>query len=296
MTRGRSLELYFVDGRPDGMLTAEVFNWTGHVLKIPRITLPEGLKRPEARQTGVYILLGTDDDGPLAYIGETQDMADRIRDHAAKKDWWETAILITAAGDALHKAHVKYLESRLVERAREAGAMRLENGNTPPRASLNEAGISNMEGYLDVLHMVLPAIGVDLFRSGVRHSDRREDGQAELTPQFHLSLSKENISAMAELKGDEWIVKAGSGIRFEWIAQRHDYKTIYDALFEGGVAVRHADTARFVEDFAFSSPSAAASVISGRSANGRTAWRTKSGKTYAEWEAQQLLDLLKGDA
>ena len=33
--KGRSLELYFIDGRPDGMLTAEVFNWTGHVLSRP---------------------------------------------------------------------------------------------------------------------------------------------------------------------------------------------------------------------------------------------------------------------
>lgn len=31
-SRGQSLELYFIDGAPDGMLTAKIFNWTGHVL------------------------------------------------------------------------------------------------------------------------------------------------------------------------------------------------------------------------------------------------------------------------
>lgn len=36
---GRSLDLFFVDGRPEGMLTAEVFHWTGHVLRFPRIQL-----------------------------------------------------------------------------------------------------------------------------------------------------------------------------------------------------------------------------------------------------------------
>jgi len=34
-TKPQSLELFFIDGKPDGMLTAEVFNWTGHVLMTP---------------------------------------------------------------------------------------------------------------------------------------------------------------------------------------------------------------------------------------------------------------------
>ena len=48
ITKGQSLELFFIDGRPDGMLTAEVFNWTGHVLMTPRTQLADALKRREA--------------------------------------------------------------------------------------------------------------------------------------------------------------------------------------------------------------------------------------------------------
>ena len=142
-TSGRSLELYFVDGHPDGMLTAEVFNWTGHVLRIPRTQLAEGLSRPLARQTGVYVLLGEDDGGPLGYIGETENMSQRIAQHAREKDWWNVVVLITTAGDSLHKAHVKYLEARLLEVATEARVRRLENGNVPTGASLNEAATAN---------------------------------------------------------------------------------------------------------------------------------------------------------
>src|SRR5262249_26690743 len=103
---GQSLELFFIDGRPDGMLTAEVFNWTGHVLLTPRTQISEALKRQEARYTGVYILFGENDEGPLAYIGEGDDISDRIRSHAIKKDWWTSAALITSAANNLHKAHV----------------------------------------------------------------------------------------------------------------------------------------------------------------------------------------------
>ena len=56
--QGRSLELFFIDGKPDGMLTAEVFNWTGHVLVTPRTQISEALKRKEARYTGIYLLFG----------------------------------------------------------------------------------------------------------------------------------------------------------------------------------------------------------------------------------------------
>ena len=85
--QGRSLELYFIDGRPDGMLTAEVFNWTGHVLMTPRTQLADALRRKEADYTGVYLLLGENDQGPLAYIGEGEAISDRIRNHDSKKDW-----------------------------------------------------------------------------------------------------------------------------------------------------------------------------------------------------------------
>ena len=108
MSLGRSLELFFIDGRPDGMLTAEVFNWTGHVLRIPRTQIKQGLDRPESKHTGVYVLLGQIDGEATAYIGEAENMRVRIAQHVSGKDWWDEAILVSTTGDMLHKAHVKY--------------------------------------------------------------------------------------------------------------------------------------------------------------------------------------------
>lgn len=85
--QGRSLELFFIDGKPDGLLTAEVFNWTDHILMTPRTQISEALKRKEARYTGIYLLFGENDGEPLTYIGEGEDVSDRIRTHDIKKDW-----------------------------------------------------------------------------------------------------------------------------------------------------------------------------------------------------------------
>ncbi|WP_205520480.1 GIY-YIG nuclease family protein [Tropicibacter sp. Alg240-R139] len=275
------------------MLTAEVFNWTGHVLRIPRTRLAEGLARPEARQTGVYLLLGEDSSGELAYIGETEDMAQRLSQHARERDWWDEAVLITTYGDALHKAHVKYLESNLVNAALGAGNRRLENGNKPAGASLNEAATANMESFLETLHMVLPAIKVDLFRSGRRGSEVDLDQGTPLPEgqEFILRVPKHGIEARAILANQEMIVQAGSRIRENWVGDRkHNthYWKIHDTIKQGGLIIASDDGAVLAQPFAFSSPSAAAAVITGRAANGRTAWKTPTGQSYAEWEEERL--------
>ncbi len=293
MGKGRSLELYFVDGKPDGMLTAEVFNWTGHVLKIPRTRIADALKRPETEYTGVYILLGDAEGQPQAYIGEAEDLKARIRGHVAKKDWWETAVLITSAANNLHKAHVKYLEARLVELALEAKQMPLENGNAPARSSLSESGVANMEGFLDTLMMVLPAIQVDMFVNKSFEKSAARSTTAELPPAlFELSTPKRGVQATAELRDGEIVVLAGSIARAQW-PRKHGlnrgYQKLHSDLIELEMLKVSGEHAVFANDYAFSSPSAAAAILNGRAANGRTAWKLKgTNKTYADWEAEQL--------
>ncbi|SFR37564.1 protein of unknown function [Yoonia tamlensis] len=300
---GRSLELFFVDGRADGMLTAEVFNWTGHVLRTPRTQIKEALARPEAGFTGVYVLIGEDQNGPRAYIGEAEDMRIRLRDHVTNKDWWDDAILISSAANNLHKAHIKYLESRLVEIARDVAHTPLENGNTPPRSSLNEAARANMESFLDTLMMVLPAIRVDLFLSKKSSSKSFESAssdeankigsQSNTETRFHLKAGKGEIVATATLRLGEFIVHKGSRAS---IAVRSSCSegTIRkrQQLLNAKSVVENDGWLEFVDDFAFRTPSGAADFINGYSTNGRIAWRElETGKTFADWEAAQLDDV-----
>ena len=287
---GRSLELFFVDGRADGMLTAEVFNWTGHVLRTPRTQIKEALARPEAGFTGVYVLIGEDENGPRAYIGEAEDMRVRLRDHVANKDWWDDAILISSAANNLHKAHIKYLESRLVEIARNDAHTALENGSSPPRSSLNEAARANMESFLDTLMMVLPAIRVDLFLSKKRSVKAQLDTpQPSGSVRFTLTLPRYDLKAQAILIDGEMVVLAGSGARAKWITKGHNSEKLYNALIADGTIVVQGDAARFVQDYAFSSPSAAAAIITGRAANGRKEWKeSQTGLSYHDWETNLI--------
>ena len=147
---GKSIRLYLADGTPGGLLTAEIMNWTGHVVAAPRSDLAGLLRRPEASRTGIYLLLGDDPDslgGSLAYIGEGDDVGKRLYQHARAedqggKDFWDRAIMLTSKDANLTKAHARYLESRFITLASQARRSRLINGTAPAPLPLPEADVS----------------------------------------------------------------------------------------------------------------------------------------------------------
>lgn len=277
------------------MLTAEIFNWTGHVLLTPRIRLAEALKRTEAGYTGVYILLGYSEGSNLvrAYIGESEDVSERIRNHDSNRDWWTQAVLITSAANSLNKAHVKYLESRLVEEAKRAGRMNLENGNTPPRPSLSESAEANMEQFVDYVLTVLPAIRVDGFLVKTRVASESQTSPQPLTDpaaKFSLRLANGEVNATAYLRNGEFVVQPGSIGRPHWIGVEHNYQKLFDELVESGVYAEDGPYRKFTKAVAFTSPSAAGAVLNGRATAGPIAWvlAAEPTKTYKQWEAEQL--------
>ena len=290
-----TLELFFIDGKPDGMLTAEVFGWTGHILVAPRTRLAEALKRKESSYTGVYILLGELNEEPVCYIGEGESIANRIKSHDAKKDWWTKVVLITSAANNLHKAHVQYIESRLVQSGIAASNAKLQNNNNPSLPSLSEAAQANMECFIDQLMMVLPAIRVDLFTSKAKPDDSETLHQSHAAQEnqvFELTLKKLDIKATAILDGGEFVVQKGSLARINYIGKRnkrHSYWRLYDKLVEKGVLVDQGKHKVFSQSYAFSSTSAAGAVCNGRPTAGPLAWKIKeTGQTYKDWEAATL--------
>ena len=296
--RGRSLELYFVDGRPDGLLTAEVFNWTGHVLRVPRPQIKEAFSRPEASYTGVYLLLGEKAETPAIYVGEAEDMRARIKDHIINKDWWDTAVFITSASNSLNKAHVKYLESRLVEIAGSLRVTALDNASMPPRSSLNEAGRANMESFLETLRIVLPAVGIDSFLDKAVKRERMKEAETgeSRPPKFILATPKHGVRAEAEIIDGQVVVLAGSRARKDQTVSDDRalgfLKRKRAELLASGVLVEEGENLVFTENYAFKSPSGAGDVLNGRSTNGRVEWKhAVTGKTYAEWETSELTEL-----
>jgi hypothetical protein len=60
MALGKTIRVYLSDGMPTGPVIAEIINWTGQVVVVPRAQLHEMAKREELQKTGVYMLVGQD--------------------------------------------------------------------------------------------------------------------------------------------------------------------------------------------------------------------------------------------
>lgn len=308
MAQGKQVLLYLVDGRAGGLRTAEIANWTGHVIAGPRSDLSRILGREESKRTGVYLLLGDDLEAASQgqakiYIGESDEVATRLRQHHDKKDWWDRAIVITSQAQAqqLTKSQVRYLESKLIARAKSTARAVLDNGTDPGFARLSEAEASNMDYFLEQLHVLLPAIGVDVFRGvptlaiGLDGGTSRNIGDS---PVFFLRGRKLGIEARAQLIDGEFIVLTGSTAAgrvsesdkySESTARAYaSYRAIHASLAEKGMLVVDGTIARFVKDVPFSSPSTAGAIVMGRSCNGRTSWLTETGMPFGTWEGRDL--------
>lgn len=301
MSQGRSLRLFLVDGTPNGLLTAEIMNWTGHVLTGPRSKLAELVQRPECARTGVYFLVGPDPDNSLrskVYIGESDDVAKRLKSHnrpedAGGKDFWERVCLVTSKDQNLTKAHVKYLESLLISIAGRLGRAELVNGTAHEYVSLPESDRADMAFFLEQIRTVLPVLGFDFLRELTKPSAPAAASTVapvSRSPRFILELSCARLSAQGQEIDGEFFVLKGSRARAEWVGTERGYQGLFKQLVDEGVLVADpGEHLTFSDDYAFSSPSAAAAVVCGRSANGRTAWVVEgSGETYAAWQDRQL--------
>jgi hypothetical protein len=243
----------------------------------------------------------------MAYIGEGDDVAKRLYQHARSeefngKDFWDRAIVLTSKDTNLTKAHARYLESRFITLAIRANRARLMNGTTPPPIALPEADVSDMEYFIEQAKIVLPVLGVNLFRSAdvttAATSEKTSAGTLDLSPVFELRLKKEGILATAQEVDGEFTVLPGSTARLQWVGvEGHSYTGLRAKLEQDGTLVPSSDgkTMRFTHAQVFASPSAAAAVVVGRSANGRNEWLTQGGRmTFGGWQTQGIDDVMKG--
>ena len=169
-----SIRIFVANGDPDGLRIIERSNWNGKAMMFPRPLLPDVKKREEFSRTGVYLLLGPreDGEGEMLYIGEGDPVRPRLENHFSKKDFWNRGVFfVTGQEGALNKAHVQYLEARLIELANAAKRMSLDNQNQPNRPTLNEADQADMEVFLGHMLQILPLLGISAFEKPAGRQD-----------------------------------------------------------------------------------------------------------------------------
>ena len=163
MSYGKAIELFLVNGTADSLITAELSNWNGKAIKIPR-TEVSGCNRDDVKGAGVYFLICQEDDGTdSVYIGEAENVQDRLVQHlreyqSGKEKYYQNTAVIFVGRD-LNKALIRYLENRFVEIARECGRYAVLTKNTYKNTVMKESQIASMEEFIDNVKILINTLG-----------------------------------------------------------------------------------------------------------------------------------------
>jgi hypothetical protein len=277
---GTSIRIFLANGGADGVWVVEKSNWTGKALMAPRTRYRELRLRPDLDGPGVYLLIGPTESGVpthRVYIGETDDLPGRLDHHNRTKGFWNRAIVFTSKDANLNKAHIRHLEGRLIGLAQAASRAELDNGTVGSMPPLSELDTAEAEAFLAEMLLIYPVLGVQVFQKAAE--------QPSASTLLHLT--GKGTKAHGTETPDGFVVHAGLLARHDTVPSIHAYgRQLRDALVEKGRLVPNGAHLRLTEDYVFASPSTAAMVMLGRTANGRVEWKTAGGKSLKDLQTE----------
>ncbi len=282
MPRGKSINLYLMDGDVSGRIKCTLANWTGLAFKIPRTSLDICKDRDELKQSGIYFLFGKDDqtDRDVVYIGQAgvrkngEGLLYRLYEHNRnpKKDYWTEAIVITTSNDSLGPTEISYLEHRFCQLATDANRYEVKNGNDPTPGNPSEEKKSELEDFIDYAKVIVGTLGHKVFVPLVIS----DPSSAEL----ELYCTRGGVDARGVRTAEGFVVKKGSKIASDVkkscpnhiIKKREKYSEQIDKNYV------------LLEDILFNSPSGASAFVCASSTNGNLEWKTADGITLKDLE------------
>jgi predicted GIY-YIG superfamily endonuclease len=294
----QTIQIFLDDGTLHGLRELQIKGRTERMYVVARSRLGEIINwRQQLSRTGTYVLLTGDHEE--IYIGQSDNVYQRVMQHDKNLEYdWDTVIFMTSVDDNLHGAVARYLESRLVEIAREARRARLRNNVEPDRPSLSRSDQALAERMLSSYLTLLP-VGNFHFATPQTFTTRQTvvpDSAAPQTlpvpqlPVFEMKPSRSGMRARAQEINGKFVVLKGSQAALE--VQRSFQQTHRrDQLIEQGILVQTGNFLVFQEDVVFDSPSGAAMMVVGAAVNGRQYWIIEgTNRTYGAWKAEQQRD------
>ena len=275
-TRGKNINLFLIDGNPNGRIKCSLSNWTGIVYKIPKTLINDCKEIDALQQSGVYFLFGVNNKGEdIVYIGQAgsrknkKGLLGRIMEPHNQIDYWINAVMLTTRDNSFGATEISYLENRFCNMAISANRSKVVNGNDPNPGNITEEKQSELEEYIDYAIIVLGALGYSLFTP----LDNPQDESAVC-----YYCKRRDADARGYFTNDGFILEKGSRITSTILKSCPNYivklREKYRTKVQNNITV---------ESILFSSPSGAAAFVIGGSANGNVEWKSEDGKMLKEF-------------
>lgn len=300
--RGRQIRLFYVDGQHNGIVRAELMNWTGYVYAEPRASLKQLIEKEDAHGSGIYFLISKSQEleGRYnVYVGETVNGIQRMQHHDYNKDFWDTVILVQCKDTTLTKTHCAYLEYQTYKFIKENTLYEIENKQEIKNyaGKLSDADISDMDTFLDNLSFVLPALGVNILTPVVKIPSQSNTQFAPIIDEaieaefFILSRDKK-VDGKAYIKEGVFYVRQGSIGKEQQTSSQHNFIINQrQSLIDKGMIRVVDDKIEFTQDVSFTSTSTPAAMLFGRPTSGPSTWKLlgQPNISYKDWEEKQLM-------
>ena len=299
-----SVRVFVPSGQPDDLFIIEKSNWTGVGFAFPRANFAKARSRSELDQPGVYVLWGHDEDElrPKVYVGMSDRTSQRISNHISRQDreFWQHTVAFTSKDGNFNGSHARYVESRLISLATEAGRCELQNSQEPSAPNLSEADKADAESFLQDVLLCLPLVSANFFAELQQKHGRQQTTDATLSTEpsqpdqvtedqnllyLRIGSGDRETDSTGYVNGSEFVVLAGS--KAAKSAASSASATIVrrrEDLMNRGVLEDQGTHYLLTKDTPFDTPSTASSTMRGSNSNGRIDWKNSAGKTLSEVE------------
>ncbi len=266
----KTIELFLLDGNSNDRIICYISNWDGIGIKIPKTMLKQSKERLELQNTGIYFLFNKSDNNGSVYIGESENVFDRLKQHLPE-DTWNEALVFVKKDNNLNKAHVKFLENYFYNLAFKADRYSLKNNTVPTKSSISESDIAAMEEFAYYVKLIANTLGYKAFEE-LRKIETNDDN--------NYFIQSIGLQAKGCLVNEGFIVNKGSqsNVIFKTASSKF-LKRKWESLRDENIVDVNGI---FLKDCLFASPSTAAAMILGRNANGLTEWKNKNKQTLKD--------------
>jgi hypothetical protein len=289
--RGKSINLFLMDGTAVGRIKCTLANWTGVAYKIPRTELDKCKERDDLKQSGVYFLFGTSDQTGenVVYIGQAgirkngEGILYRLIEHKRNpdKDYWTEAIVFTTSNNSFGPTEISYLENRFVGMATEAGRYLVKNNNDPTMGNITEEKESELEEFIDYAKIVMGTLGHKIFEALAEKSSTPkvkeiiDDDELTLFMKRNSRKSGKLIEASCKQTREGFVILKGS------LIETIDSESIPPGIKERRLKAKIDEHGILQENVLVNSPSYAAAFVIGGHANGLVEWKTEDGTSLS---------------
>jgi hypothetical protein len=290
--RGKSINVFLMDGTAIGRIKCTLANWTGVAYKIPRTELDKCKERNDLKQSGVYFLFGSSEqtNESVVYIGQSgirkngEGILYRLQEHKRNqdKDYWTEAVVFTTSNNSFGPTEISYLENQFCKLANGAKRYIVKNGNDPTSGHITEEKESELEEFIENSIIVMGTLGFKVFEPIIQYISRSEIVEFSKNSEVqHYFIHRSGADAKCRLTNEGIVVLAGSKIRNEIVPSCPDYvKAVRNENIDS-----IDDQFILHKDILFKTPSGASSFVLGAPTNGRAEWKTETGKSLKEIDA-----------